>query len=124
MVLEDRREEGDRLENYVLALGIRGLKRWDSPWDKVYRGASNLNLEALNAFREEILTPLRPLYRILKDKERNIRDMSEAVADYLAAGKIEQKIERWGQEFEEAGEYAFIRKILTYHLYSRTYQFY
>ena len=105
MVLEDRREERDRLENYVLALGIRGLKRWDSPWDKVYRGASNLNLEALNAFREEILTPLRPLYRILKDKERNIRDMSEAVADYLAAGKIEQKIERWGQEFEEAGEY-------------------
>ena len=81
------------------------MKRWDSPWDKVYRGASNLNLEALNAFREEILTPLRPLYRILKDKERNIRDMSEAVADYLAAGKIEQKIERWGQEFEEAGEY-------------------
>ena len=28
----------DRLENYVRALGIRGWKRWDSCWERQYRG--------------------------------------------------------------------------------------
>ena len=32
-------------ENYVIALGIRGFKRWNSTWERVYRGAELINLD-------------------------------------------------------------------------------
>ena len=32
------REQADKLENYVLALGIRGYKKWSEKWVRVYRG--------------------------------------------------------------------------------------
>ncbi|MEY8336440.1 helicase-exonuclease AddAB subunit AddB [Lachnospiraceae bacterium 62-35] len=105
LVLEGREEERDRLENYVLALGIRGFTRWDRCWDQVYRGASNLNLEALNCFREEILIPLRPLRQAVKDKEATVASRTKAVAEYLAEQGIEEKVRAYGEEFEAVGEY-------------------
>ena len=48
----------DRLENYVIAMGIRGLKRWNTTWEGWYRGGRDLNLEELNQLREEIMAPL------------------------------------------------------------------
>ena len=32
------REEADLLENYVLALGIRGFGKWKERWVRIYRG--------------------------------------------------------------------------------------
>ena len=32
------REETDKLENYVIALGIRGYSRWQEKWVRIYRG--------------------------------------------------------------------------------------
>ena len=32
-------EMTDRLENYVRALGIRGWKQWEQPWERRFRGA-------------------------------------------------------------------------------------
>lgn len=47
-------------ENYVIALGIRGFKRWNSTWERVYRGAELINLDELNQFREAVVTPFLP----------------------------------------------------------------
>lgn len=59
IVSDEEKEKTDRLENYVIAMGIRGFKRWDSTWEGWYRGAKELNLEELNEFRERIIAPLR-----------------------------------------------------------------
>ena len=48
----------DRLENYILAMGIRGGKRFRATWEQTYRGAGDLNITELNAFKERALAPL------------------------------------------------------------------
>ena len=40
------------LENYILAMGIRGGKRFRATWERTYRGAGDLNITELNAFKE------------------------------------------------------------------------
>ena len=41
------REEADLLENYVLALGIRGFKKWDEVWVRIYRGMPPESIQRL-----------------------------------------------------------------------------
>ena len=50
LVSEDRKML-DRMENYVIAMGIRGRKRWSEPWEWTYREAANLNLVELNVIK-------------------------------------------------------------------------
>lgn len=37
-LVSDEQEKIDRLENYVVAMGIRGYKRWSQNWEGVCRG--------------------------------------------------------------------------------------
>lgn len=103
LVVSDR-EEMNRLENYVIALGIRGFKQWDSPWERVYRGAELLNLERLNAFREEIMTPLRVLRDVLRDKEADVRKRAEALVHFLTEISVEERMKELEAGFKAAGE--------------------
>ncbi len=50
----------DRLENYILAMGIRGGKRFRETWERTYRGAGDLNVTEVNAFKDRVLAPLFP----------------------------------------------------------------
>ena len=45
---EVTREQADKLENYVLALGIRGYKKWSEKWVRVYRGMEAEKIQELN----------------------------------------------------------------------------
>lgn len=49
------REEADLLENYVIALGIRGLNRWKEKWVRIYRGMEPETIERLNEIREKFV---------------------------------------------------------------------
>lgn len=109
-LVTDRMEMVDRLENYVTALGIRGLKKWDSVWEWEYRGSKNLNLEELNQFREEVLMPLKNLAEALKEEPGTIKTMAEAMAGFLRDGQIQSKLEWMGQHFEEIGEYRLAKE--------------
>ncbi|MCD8224424.1 MAG: PD-(D/E)XK nuclease family protein [Clostridiales bacterium] len=57
-LMTDEREMTDRMENYVIALGIRGFSRWRESWERTYRGGANVNLVELNAFRDTVMAPL------------------------------------------------------------------
>ncbi len=57
----DQTEKVDRMEIYVRAMGIRGIAKWDAVCDRTFDGGENLNLLEMNAFKEEIMAPLRLL---------------------------------------------------------------
>ena len=103
-LVTDKQEMLSRLENYALALGIRSFKRWDMAWEAVYRGAELINLEELNAFREEILTPLRPLKDVFGSRKSTVREKTEALVHFLEALHIEEKLQDYEAEFRETGE--------------------
>lgn len=105
-----QREMTDRLENYVIALGIRGYKQWNQCWDRGYRGSGNLNLAELNAFREEVLKPLARLREALREETATVCTMAAAVTACLEECSIRQKLEDYRQQFENLGEYSLAKE--------------
>lgn len=101
---EEDRECVDRLENYVIAMGIRGVKRWDRVWEHWYRGGKELNLEELNSLRERILTPLLNLREACREKQSTVKTVTAAVADLLMEHNIEEKMLACEKQFESQGE--------------------
>lgn len=93
----------DRLENYVRALGIRGWKRWESQWEKPCRGGEKLNLKELNAYRQWILKPLRPLREAFKEEEATIGSVTAALREYLERMGLRGKLEDYSEFFRGRG---------------------
>lgn len=98
-------EKTDRMENYVLAMGIRGFKKWDRPWEGWYRGGKELNLEELNGFKEELMAPLRRLREAFGKEDSTVASMTEALASFLMEMGIEEKLLVWEKKFREMGEF-------------------
>ena len=109
-LVTDRREMIDRLDNYVMALGIRGYKKWNQTWEWEYRGSRHLNLTELNEFREEVLGPLSRLRESLREEEATVNTMAKAVVDCLVECQVEQKLEDYRKHFEEVGEYSLAKE--------------
>ena len=97
-------------ENYVIALGIRGFKRWNSTWERVYRGAELINLDELNQFREAVVTPFLPLREVFSNRKATVRERTEALVHFLEALEMEQKLAAMAQQFEEVGDMSLAKE--------------
>lgn len=100
----DNIEMTDRAENYVLALGIRGRKRWGETWIRTYRGGEHCNLEELNAWKDTVTEPLFALQEAFENPERTIGTLAEAVKRLLEDLNTEEKLEDYQHYFTEKGE--------------------
>ncbi len=100
----------DRLENYCVALGIRGFKRWDSEWEAVYRGGREINLDELNRLRREVLAPLAELRQAMRREDRTIASMNEAVLACLEACRVREKLEAYRAYFEKTGQFSLAKE--------------
>ena len=103
LVLEGSREELDRMENYVKALGIRGFKRWSLTWERTYRGGESLNLEALNQMRQETAEAFGGLRQGLKEKEGTGGSMADAVLAFMEKLSLEEKLSSRADKMMEEG---------------------
>lgn len=86
-------EEIDFLENYILATGIRGNKRWREPFTRGYRSREAIKLEQINEAREKLIKDILPLYETLKDKEKTLKDYTIALYELGVRLNVEQKLE-------------------------------
>ncbi|MEK4030927.1 helicase-exonuclease AddAB subunit AddB [Pseudobacillus sp. FSL P4-0506] len=115
------REKADRLENYVLAYGIKG-ERWAEKenWGyRRFRGLEQINkvqtdeereTEAeLNEVRRLIADPISRLSRRLK-KAKTGREYGEALYLYLEELYIPEKLEAFSLEAEEGGDLVTARE--------------
>lgn len=106
---EDERKL-DRLENYVIAMGIRGFKRWNTTWEGWYRGGKDLNLEELNQLREEIMEPLAAFLEAFREDGRTVLTMTTAVVHLLEALAVEEKMISREAAFTEQGEFGLAKE--------------
>lgn len=102
----DNLEMRDRLENYALALGVRGFKRWNSLWDQVYKGGENLNLEELNQYKDQVIAPLSGLRQGMKGAEGNVKARTEAVVAFLEEIKAEEKLLQFAEYLKDQGQHS------------------
>ena len=97
-------EDIDLLENYILATGIRGHKRWTEPFTRGYKSREPINLDRINAARAKLIENIGPLYEVLKDKEKTLKDYTTALYELGIRLKLEEKLEEYYLRFNEEGQ--------------------
>ena len=107
---EEQRELLFEAENYVIALGIRSFRRWNTEWDKTYRGAELVNLERLNRFREEVLSPLIPLREVFSGRQVSVSERTKALVHFLEQLEAEKKLGVYEEYFTASGQEEFAKE--------------
>ncbi|MCI8464479.1 MAG: ATP-dependent helicase [Lachnospiraceae bacterium] len=98
------------MENYVLALGIRGHRRWEASWEILYRGGEHVNLEILNEAREEAAAPLLSLREAFRKKDATVREMTEALFYFLDGQQVQARLSEMAAVFEKEGAYSLAKE--------------
>lgn len=97
-------EDVDLLEEYVLALGIRGYGMWRKEWTRTFKTKRAVLLDTLNALRERFLSEILPLYEILSDSKKTVLDYTTALYEFVSAHGIEGKLAGMAEAYQEGGE--------------------
>lgn len=104
------REETDLLDNYLLASGIRGSKRWTQEWtvDKIFsigdlEQAKKTN-EALNRIRQKVWGTFEEICGRIRTGKHTIRDFATALAEFMEAQDFYHKLERDVEAFRQNGD--------------------
>ncbi len=103
-------DEIDRMENYCLALGIKGYKRWQQAWVRRTAEAGEESLAELNHLRVRFVEKTSSLMLVLRQRRKTVQDITMAVYDYIAGEKQQEKLAEMEQAFQEAGELALAKE--------------
>ncbi len=93
-------EEIDTLENYVLACGIKGKKKWSQAFVRLGKDQSPEILEKINGTRSRLMEQISPLLA----KQETAGEMVRTLYDFIVAGRIQEKLAGYEQFFKEKGE--------------------
>lgn len=88
----------DILENYVLAYGIRGYKRWNDKFTREYPRHPE-KLEIVQEERQHFLDIIEPLTPIAKGKN-TVKEYAMAVYNFMEAEGVYDKLLTLAKEFE------------------------
>lgn len=115
------REQTDILENYVLSFDIKDNRWTDAEEWKWLRRFDELEnsgeapdereqekLLTVNMLRRRVTAPLQSFAESMK-KAENVREMTTAVYDFLAALQVPEQLEQWSLEAEKSGRLAEAR---------------
>lgn len=111
-------EKVDKLENYVIALGIKGKNRWKKLWTRTYRKDIEIDIEELNAVREQIVDGLEAVEQVFSKRQNTVEAYTVALHSYLVEHRIYEKIKAYEERFTEqnmpllAKEYAQVYEIV------------
>ena len=113
--------EADKLENYVRAMGIRGNKGWNNPFDRIPKQImrklkmSELKdtendilekqkkqyLDEINALRERVVSSLAPLFTA---EGKSVLDYSRALYEFLTGLDARQRVDDYERYFHDQGD--------------------
>ncbi len=107
-------DEIDRLENYVIACGIRGRKKWRERFTRRSRswgGEQQAEQQAeklaqLNATREKVISGLEPL----ENRLATAGEMIQSLYDFIVASRIQQKLAVYEEYFTKHNDHARARE--------------
>lgn len=97
-------DETDTLENYIIALGLKGYKKWQEPWIRRMNGMKEPELAEVNALRVRFVEKVDRLHHVLKRRKKTVKDITLAVYEYMAAEKLQQQLTELELRFQENGE--------------------
>ena len=97
-------EEIDDLENYVLALGIRGRTMYEKTWTKVpdYMDAGSVGY--IDGLRQRFVEETEHLHECLHDRRAVLRKKTAALYQFLVQFGLQEKMKQLQEQFEADGE--------------------
>lgn len=98
--------EIDRLENYVLAKGIRGSKKWQKSWTFVNRDGSIDEMAEMNQVRMRVVEALEPLCTAFKEDGHTVKSQTYGLCKMLEALEVERRLKEKEEAYQAAGEQA------------------
>lgn len=97
-------DDTDRLENYLLATGIRGQKAWNRRFVHVPKDKSLYDMDRLEELRQQISGLLTPLWEVFHRKDACVADGIRALYQLFLAMDCEKKLWVKEQELLEQGD--------------------
>ncbi|HIR75687.1 MAG TPA: helicase-exonuclease AddAB subunit AddB [Candidatus Choladousia intestinipullorum] len=108
----------DRLENYVMAAGIRGYASWMREWEYLPGRMTQEELAKCNEYRRSVMGYLQPFAEKMRQKKKPYSFYAGALCDFLEEVGVQQKLKDRETALleegarEEAREYSQIYGIL------------
>lgn len=96
----------DVLENYVLALGIRGYKKWQEKWVRTTRDMKEAELSEVNRIREQFVASIQEVMLVLKSRNKTVYDVTRALHNFFLQEELQQRVKEYQEKFEADGKLA------------------
>jgi ATP-dependent helicase/nuclease subunit B len=98
-------DEIDRLENYVLALGIKGRKKWSEAFTRNSKAAVDeeeqlLLMQKLNHTRNKLMEQLSPLL----EKKETAGEYVRTLYDFIVRARVQEKLTAYENYFRSCGD--------------------
>ena len=99
-------EDTDRMENYVVALGIHGRKQYEERWVRNYRGQKPEETEELNRLRERFLEETAGFAAGMRERHSTAAGKSRVLYNLMVKLDIQKKLKAQEEAFARQGEAA------------------
>lgn len=112
-------EDIDCLENYILATGTRGFRRWQEFFERRYKGMADGELETVNEVRGRVMAWLMPVKAAFEASDKTVGSYAHILLEFLKSCRAEEKMEAFCAMFEaedalaSAKEYSQIYEVVT-----------
>ncbi len=103
-------EEVDELENYCLALGIRGRKAWEQPFLRHSSHMDPARVPEMEALRIRFMEEVGSFTEAIRTAGRTVETCCCALYEFLVSLSVQQKLEARRRQFEAEGEAAMARE--------------
>ena len=92
----------DMAENYVLALKIKGMNRYEKPFGQIYKGVDENELNAANKVRQSVLTMVGPLWEIRKSA--SVKEFTTRLYELCRDIGVKEKLDIFASEFAQEND--------------------
>ena len=99
------RNDIERLENYCSARAVRGRSMWRKTWTGKYRSRYEIDLDAVNATREQVLGLIDDTVSVLSDKKSTVVERTNALKALLERCGVYARLEAEAEAKKESADH-------------------
>lgn len=99
-------QETEKLENYMIACGIRGYSWLKKPFERKLRKMEDQELAFLNQIRLQFLEEVGEFRQVLLQKQVTVKEIIIGLCHFMEKLRYQEKLKRYQKEFEEKKDLA------------------
>jgi len=90
----------------VIALGIKGFKRWNMKWVRYHKKMKEDDLILLNEIRAEFMREIAPFTITLQKKDITVKELTISLYEFICANEMQKRLKKYEEYFHKEKELA------------------